>query len=278
MSQHVITTSQLRREYKTYKKPDGIWNSIQGLWNRQHLIKEALKPCSVDIPKGQIIGLVGSNGAGKTTLLKLLSGLIHPTSGEAKVLGFTPWKRERDFLMQISLLLGQKAQLWWDLPASDSFRLLTEIYELEPQGARARWLFLAEKLRCLDQLDIQLRRLSLGERMKMELIGSLLHQPKVLFLDEPTIGLDVVAQETIREFLAEYVKEFEPTIILTSHYMDDISQLADRLLLISQGEIVFDGQVEDFVKTRAGSKAQGEEDLDFEGVIREFLEEEYRRR
>lgn len=277
MSRIVIRTDQLSREFKTYKKPDGIWNSIQGLWNRQHLIKQALRPCTLEIQKGQIIGLVGSNGAGKTTLLKLLSGLIHPSSGEAEVLGFVPWKRKPEFLRQISLLLGQKAQLWWDLPASDSFRLLTEIYELDPKEARGRWRFLADRLRCTNQLDIQLRRLSLGERMKMEIIGSLLHQPKILFLDEPTIGLDVVAQETIREFLAEYVREFEPTIILTSHYMDDISQLADRLLLISQGQIVFDGQVEDFVKSRAGSRAQGEEDLDFEGVIREFLAEEYSR-
>lgn len=277
MSQFVIKTHQLSREYKTYKKPDGIWNSIQGLWNRQHLVRHALKPCTLEIAKGQIIGLVGSNGAGKTTLLKLLSGLIHPSSGEAEVLGHIPWKRKPEFLMQISLLLGQKAQLWWDLPASDSFRLLTEIYELNPKEARSRWIYLAERLRCKEQLNIQLRRLSLGERMKMEIIGSLLHQPKVLFLDEPTIGLDVVAQETIREFLVEYVKEFEPTIILTSHYMDDISQLADRLLLISQGEIVYDGEVDDFVKTRAGSKAQGEEDLNFEDVIREFLAEEYSR-
>lgn len=277
MSKPVIKTYELSREFKSYKKPDGIWNSIQGLWNRQHIIKQALKPCTLEIDKGQIIGLVGSNGAGKTTLLKLLSGLIHPTSGEAQVLGHVPWKRKPEFLKQISLLLGQKAQLWWDLPASDSFRLLTEIYELDHQEARGRWRFLAERLRCQNQLDIQLRRLSLGERMKMEIIGSLLHQPKVLFLDEPTIGLDVVAQETIREFLVEYVKEFEPTIILTSHYMDDISQLADRLLLISQGAIVFDGEVEDFVKTRAGSKAQGEESLDFEYVIREFLAEEYSR-
>ena len=242
------------------------------------MIRHALKPCNLEIEAGQIIGLVGSNGAGKTTLLKLLSGLIHPSSGAAEVLGFTPWKREPAFLKQISLLLGQKAQLWWDLPAADSFRLLTEIYELEPEESRRRWRQLAQRLRCEEQLNIQLRRLSLGERMKMEIIGSLLHHPKILFLDEPTIGLDVVAQETIREFLGEYVREFRPTIILTSHYMDDISQLADRLLLISRGEIVFDGAVEEFVESRAGLRAQGEEDLDFEEIIREFLEEESRRR
>lgn len=276
MTNIVIQTSDLSKEFKTYIKPDGVLNSLKGFWSRQHLTRYALKPCTLNIEKGQIIGLVGSNGAGKTTLLKLLSGLIHPSSGEAQVLGHVPWKRNPQFLSQISLLLGQKAQLWWDLPASDSFGLLTEIYELDPKEARMRWTELAEKLRCKEQLNIQLRRLSLGERMKMEIIGSLLHRPKVLFLDEPTIGLDVVAQETIREFLMSYVKEFEPTIILTSHYMDDISQLADRLLLMSQGQIVFDGQVNEFVRSRAGARAAGEEDLDFEAVIREFLAEEHR--
>lgn len=277
MTDVVIRTSELSKNFKTYIKPDGILNSMKGFFNRQHLTRYALKSCTLEIEKGQIIGLVGSNGAGKTTLLKLLSGLIHPSSGEAQVLGHVPWKRSPQFLSQISLLLGQKAQLWWDLPASDSYGLLTEIYELDPIEARARWLSLAERLRCREQLDIQLRRLSLGERMKMEIIGSLLHRPKVLFLDEPTIGLDVVAQETIREFLVSYVKEFEPTIILTSHYMDDISQLADRLLLMSQGQIVFDGHVDEFVQSRVGSKVAGEEDLDFEAVIREFLAEEHRR-
>lgn len=278
MSKIVISARGLHREFKTYKKPDGLWNSVKGFWARQHIVKQALCPTDLDIVGGQIIGLVGSNGAGKTTLLKLLSGLIHPTSGTAQVLGETPWKRKAHFLKRISLLLGQKAQLWWDLPAGDSFRLLAEIYDIPLNEARERWMILAKRLRCVDQLEVQLRRLSLGERMKMEIIGSLLHRPEVLFLDEPTIGLDVVAQETIREFLIEYVEEFSPTIILTSHYMDDISQLADRLLLISQGRIVYDGGVEDFVKSRAGLKAQEEEDLDFEEVIRQFLEEEHRLR
>ncbi|HAG90722.1 MAG TPA: daunorubicin ABC transporter ATP-binding protein [Bdellovibrionales bacterium] len=274
----VIQTHSLCRDYKTYKKPSGILNSIKGFWNRDYLTRHALRPCNLSIGRGQIIGLVGANGAGKTTLLKLLSGLIHPTSGTAEVLGHVPWQRKPEFLTKISLLLGQKSQLWWDLPSADSFSLLAEIYELDPVKAKERWIALAKRLRCEDQLDIQLRRLSLGERMKMEIIGSLLHEPQLLFLDEPTIGLDVVAQETIRDFLDEYVKESQPTIILTSHYMDDIFELADRLLLMSQGSIVFDGEVDDFVQSRAAQRAQGEEDLDFEGVIREFLEEEQSRR
>lgn len=242
-----IETTDLSRSYETYSKAEGLWKSIEGLWARETIQKVALHPTTLRIESGQIIGLVGSNGAGKTTLLKLLSGLIHPTGGSAKVLGFEPSSRQSDFLRRISILLGQKNQLWWDLPAADSYDLLSKIYELEPIAAKKRVNDLAEMLGCTSQLNVQLRRLSLGERMKMEIIGALLHEPEVLFLDEPTIGLDIISQTTIREFLAKYVKERRPTVILTSHYMDDISLLADRLLLISQGRIVFDGAVKDFM-------------------------------
>lgn len=248
-----VQTRELNRSYQTYKKPEGLWNSIRGFWSRQYEQKIALAPTSLSIEEGQIVGLVGANGAGKTTLLKLLSGLIHPTSGEAKVLGFTPWERKNDFLRQISVLLGQKNQLWWDIPPADSFELLARIYNIDSYEAKSRVGELAELLRCQDQLNVQLRRLSLGERMKMEIIGSLLHRPRVLFLDEPTIGLDIVAQNTIRDFLAAYVEKFRPTILLTSHYMDDISKLADRLLLISAGQIVYDGTVAGFM-SRAETK------------------------
>ena len=179
-------------------------------------------------------------------MLKLLSGLIHPSEGRATVLGYEPTSRDPDFLKRISILLGQKNQLWWDLPAADSYDLLARIYEIDRAVARERVRELASILQCTDQLQTQLRRLSLGERMKMEIIGALLHQPEVLFLDEPTIGLDIIAQTTIREFLAKYVEDRKPTVILTSHYMDDISLLADRLLLISQGRIVYDGSVNEF--------------------------------
>ena len=241
-----IETLNLTRTYETYQKPAGVLKSIEGLWARKTELKVALHPTSVRIESGQIVGLVGSNGAGKTTLLKLLSGLIHPTGGEATVLGYRPTSRDPDFLKRISILLGQKNQLWWDLPPSDSYDLLARIYEIDRSKARDRVRELASILDCTDQLHTQLRRLSLGERMKMEIIGSLLHQPEVLFLDEPTIGLDIIAQTTIREFLAKYVAERKPTVILTSHYMDDISLLADRLLLISQGNIVYDGSVKEF--------------------------------
>jgi len=249
MSDIVIETRGLMRSYQTYKKSEGVLNSVKGFFNRQHEEKIALHPTDLRIEGGQIIGLVGGNGAGKTTLLKLLCGLISPSAGEARVLGFDPSKRQAAYLRQVSILLGQKNQLWWDLPAADSFELLSRIYDLDRDEAKKRVANLAEILQCSELLHVQLRRLSLGERMKMEIIGSLLHKPRVLFLDEPTIGLDIVAQTNIREFLAEYVERERPTVILTSHYMDDISKLSDRLLLISKGNIVYDGTVPDFIGT-----------------------------
>lgn len=243
-----IETSDLSRTYQTYKKSEGLIHSIKGLWNREYESKTALQSTSLQIESGQIVGLVGANGAGKTTLIKMLCGLIHPSSGKARVLGYEPFRRQNEFLKRISVLLGQKNQLWWDLPPVDSFHLLGKIYEIPKDELLRRFMHLAEILNCKDQLKTQLRRLSLGERMKMEIIGSLLHRPEVLFLDEPTIGLDIVAQSTIREFLKEYVLEFKPTIILTSHYMDDISKLAHRLLLISSGQMVYDGTVQEFTQ------------------------------
>ena len=241
-----IETIGLSRTYKTYSKPEGILNSLKGFWQREYVYKEALKATDLKIQHGQIVGLVGANGAGKTTLLKLLSGLIFPSAGQAKVLGHDPWERNSDFLRRISILLGQKNQLWWDLPPMDSFRLLTRIYDVDAVEASRRIEQLAEVLGCKALLQTQLRRLSLGERMKMEIIGALLHKPQVLFLDEPTIGLDVMAQASIREFLNHYVSEEKPTVVLTSHYMDDITHLADRLVLLSRGKIVYDGSVDGF--------------------------------
>lgn len=247
-SNHVaITTSELSRVFQTYKKTQGLKASLSGFFNRQYEYKQALKPTTLEIKRGTIVGLVGANGAGKTTLLKLLSGLVHPSSGGAKVLGFDPWQRQESFLRRMGILLGQKNQLWWDISPSDSFALLGRIYDIPRNIVTERVMELATKLQCTEQLNVQLRRLSLGERMKMEIIGALLHRPEILFLDEPTIGLDIVAQNTIREFLTDYARIEKPTIILTSHYMDDIAHLADRLLLISHGSIVYDGTVKGFM-------------------------------
>lgn len=271
----VIETTELTRIYKSYQKPEGFMNSLKGFFNRQYQEKVALDKTTLQIESGQIVGLVGANGAGKTTLLKMLSGLVTPTGGDAQVLGYRPWERKNEFLRQISILLGQKNQLWWDISPADSYALLARIYDLDPTAARKRVAHLAEMLQCSHVLHTQLRRLSLGERMKMEIIGALLHEPQILFLDEPTIGLDIVAQETIREFLDQYVKEKAPTIILTSHYMDDIAQLADKLLLISKGNIVYQGTVDEFVAKSNKEQAENEE-VDFEEVIRRFLETESR--
>lgn len=254
MNEIVITTNQLARSYRTFRKETGLLASLKGLFTRTSAVKHALLPIDLKITRGQIVGLVGSNGAGKTTLLKLLSGLIFPTSGTASVLGFTPWERPNAFLRQISLLLGQKNQLWWDIPANDSFQLLIAIYDLDKATTLKRVDELASRLDCRHVLQVPLRRLSLGERMKMELIGCLLHSPKILFLDEPTIGLDVVAQTNIRQFILEELKGTDVTIILTSHYMDDIALLADRLLLMSHGAIAYDGTVDHFMSLTPSTK------------------------
>ncbi|OFZ31543.1 MAG: daunorubicin ABC transporter ATP-binding protein [Bdellovibrionales bacterium RIFCSPHIGHO2_01_FULL_40_29] len=246
---YAIETNDLGRTYKTYSKKEGLLNSFKGFYSREYTEKIALKGATLQLEAGKIVGLVGANGAGKTTLLKILSGLIYPTSGTATVLGFEPWRRQNEFLKQISILLGQKNQLWWDITPRDSYSLLGKIYDLDLNKSRARVNELAHLLKCTHVLDTQLRRLSLGERMKMEIIGSLLHSPKVLFLDEPTIGLDIVAQAAIRDFLQVYVQEYKPAIILTSHYMDDIAQLADQLLLMSQGQLVYNGTVDEFMQT-----------------------------
>lgn len=271
----VIETKDLSREYKTYQKPEGLRNSFRGILKREYTSKIALNKTNLQIESGKIIGLVGANGAGKTTLLKMLSGLVSPSSGDALVLGYRPWERKYEFLRQISILLGQKNQLWWDISPVDSYALLARIYDLDITATRKRVQDLAEMLHCSHVLTTQLRRLSLGERMKMEIIGALLHEPRILFLDEPTIGLDIVAQENIRNFLSAYVKEKEPTVILTSHYMDDIATLADRLLLISKGNIVYQGTVDEFV-TNSNAELAQDEKVDFEEVIRRFLETESR--
>ncbi len=269
MREIAIRTKALERVYQTYEKPEGLWNSIKGIWERKYISKPALLPTDLEIHRGQIVGLVGANGAGKTTLLKILSGLIYPSGGEATVLGYEPWKRESAFLRRISILLGQKNQLWWDIPAADSYQLLARIYDLDLAKTQKKVQELAELLDCKHGLNFQLRRLSLGERMKMEIIGSLLHDPEVLFLDEPTIGLDVVAQTTIRTFLSTYVREKNPTVILTSHYMDDIAKLADRLLLISKGSFVYDGTVDAFM---AKSERSQKISVRFEGPLTQGLQ------
>jgi ABC-2 type transport system ATP-binding protein len=221
---------------------------------RKYLYTEAVKGISFSIRAGEFVGYIGPNGAGKTTTLKLLSGLLYPTDGEASVLGFIPWERKDDFRRRIAFVMGQKTQLWWDLPAIESFSLNKEIYEIPKKVFDGRVDYLTSLLSVRELLNIPVRNLSLGERMKFELIGSLLHHPDVLFLDEPTIGLDVISQKKIRDFLKEYNRTQKTTIILTSHYMRDVEELCKRVILINEGNIVFDGALTALTQTYTQNK------------------------
>jgi ABC-2 type transport system ATP-binding protein len=240
----IISVQNVRRSFRSTKKGEGLKGSLGLLFNPQYQEHEAVKGVSFELEAGSFTGLIGANGAGKTTLLKILSGLIPPSSGQARVLGFEPSKRPTEFRRQISLVMGQKAQLWWDLPALDAFDLLRAIYEVPMKTYRERLENLTELLDVKKHLNTQIRRLSLGERMKMELIGALLHWPSVIFLDEPTIGLDVLAAHKLREFLRVFNQREKATIILTSHNMDDIEKLCSRVLIMRSGELIYDGKPE----------------------------------
>lgn len=237
----IIEVKNLSKTYEYYKKQAGLWNSVKSLFHREKLFTQAVKKVNFKIAEGELVGFLGPNGAGKTTTLKMLSGILFPTSGDAKVLGYTPWKRQKEFQKQFALVMGQKNQLWWDLPAMETFILNKEIYEVPEAQFKKTLDELTELLDIKHILDVQVRKLSLGERMKCELAAALLHSPKVLFLDEPTIGLDVVSQNNIREFLKKYNKEKKTTIILTSHYMEDVEALCDRVVIINHGIIGYDG-------------------------------------
>lgn len=237
----MIQVKNLKKTFVSHVKEPGLKGSLKALFKREIRQKDALKSVNLEIQQGEIIGLIGANGAGKTTLMKMLSGIVHPTSGEATVLGFVPWERSNEYRKQISLIMGQKNQVWWDLPAMDSFILLKEIYQIPEAQYKYNVEFLAETLMVKDHLRTQVRKLSLGERMKVELMAALLHNPKVIFLDEPTIGLDISAQKAVRGFLKQYQQEYKPITILTSHYMEDIKELCPRVVIIKEGEFVYDG-------------------------------------
>lgn len=250
----MIEVQNLSKSFRVHKKDPGLMASVRGLFVRKWEDKHALKGVSMRVAPGEIVGLIGANGAGKTTLVKILSGIIHPTGGTATVLGHEPWKREMPFRREVALIMGQKAQLWWDLPAADCFILLQEIYRIPDARFRETLAHLAKTLGVENQLNTQIRRLSLGERMKMELIAALLHEPKVVFLDEPTIGLDLNAQKAMREFILEYRARHKPAMILTSHYMEDIEALCERIVIIREGEFVYDGPLARIRSQVAGHK------------------------
>ena len=281
-----IEISGLTKAFRTHKKHPGISGAVKGLFHRQYEQTLAVNEVSFKIEPGELVGFLGPNGAGKTTTLKMLAGLLYPTSGSAKILGHTPWERHDDYRRQFALVLGQKNQLWWDLPARESLELNAKIYDIPKDRFEHTVGEMTILLGVKDKLNVNVRELSLGERMKMELIASLLHQPKILFLDEPTIGLDVTSQKTVRDFIRRHNAEQKTTIILlrnktrkslifkesrhscffrhcpaseavgllTSHYMADIQELCERVIIIDHGKIFFDGKLSDIVDRFADFK------------------------
>jgi ABC-2 type transport system ATP-binding protein len=250
----IISVQHLTKYYQVHKKEPGLWGSVKSLVAREYEDVKAVDGISFSINEGELVGFIGPNGAGKTTTLKVLSGLLYPTDGEVSVLGFTPYDRKPEMQKQFSLVMGQKNQLWWDLPAQETFILNKEIYEVPDELYQKVLSELVAMLEIQDILKVQVRKLSLGQRMKCELVAALLHSPKVLFLDEPTIGLDVVMQKKMRDFIKDYNQRFNSTIILTSHYMGDVKELCRRVIIIDKGRIVFDGELADIIEKYADHK------------------------
>jgi ABC-2 type transport system ATP-binding protein len=249
-----IEARELTKIYRTYRKEGGLRGSIKGLVRRRYDETHAAERVSFQIDEGEFVGFLGPNGAGKTTVLKMLSGLLNPTSGDARVLGFVPWERRNEMKRQFSLLMGQKNALWWDLPAQESLELNRANYGIDRDRFEKVVNGLSELLEVQDKMNVMVRELSLGERMKMELISALIHEPRVLFLDEPTIGLDVVSQKRVREFLRIYNEEHRIVTLLTSHYMQDIEELCRRVLIIDHGKIFFDGPLSEIIDRFSGYK------------------------
>ena len=250
----VIETNKLAKSYRVYRKKEGLGASLTGLFRREYRAIEAVRGIDLQVEEGEFVAFLGPNGAGKTTTLKLLSGVITPSGGSARVLGHVPWRRENAYRRRFALVMGQKNQLWWDLPAAESFRLHQEIYCIERDRFLQTRNELCEMLGVAQLLGQPVRELSLGERMRMELIAALLHSPDVLFLDEPTIGLDVVAQHTIQQFLRDYQQRRRVTILLTSHYMKDVVALCRRVVIIAAGQIIYDGSLDGIVSRFSGQK------------------------
>ncbi|MDC0295278.1 ABC transporter ATP-binding protein [bacterium] len=250
----IIEVEQLAKSYRVYKKRDGLKESVRSLFRRQYEDVHAVAGIDLKVEQGEFVAFLGPNGAGKTTTLKLLSGVINPTSGSAKVMGFTPWQRKNEYRRRFALVMGQKNQLWWDLPARDSYRLHQQIYAVPADQFNTTLNELTDLLGVENLLGQPVRELSLGERMKMELIAALLHRPEVLFLDEPTIGLDVIAQHNIQKFLRYYQEKCGMTVLLTSHYMKDIAALCKRVVIIARGEIQYDGSLAGVIDQFSGYK------------------------
>jgi ABC-2 type transport system ATP-binding protein len=250
----IIEVQNLTKTYRVYQKSEGLWAAVRGLFKREYKEVRAVRGINLAIEPGEFVAFLGPNGSGKTTTLKLLSGVITPNSGTAHVRGFVPWERSNEYRRRFALVMGQKNQLWWDLPALESFQLHKQIYRIDPAQYERTLAELTELLDIGKLLKQPVRELSLGERMKMELTAALLHNPEVLFLDEPTIGLDVIAQHNIQQFLKHYQQQRKITIMLTSHYMKDVAALCRRVVIISQGQIKYDGLLTDIVSQFSSQK------------------------
>lgn len=250
----IIEIKNLVKSYRVYQKKEGLGEAVRGLFRREYKTVQAVRDVSLSVEAGEFVAFLGPNGAGKTTTLKLLSGVINPTSGEARVMGFVPWERSLDYRRRFALVMGQKNQLWWDLPAQESFRLHQQIYCINENQFNRTLDELTSLLTVRELLGRPVRELSLGERMKMELIAALLHNPEVLFLDEPTIGLDVVAQHNIQAFLKHYQEERKITVLLTSHYMKDVAALCKRVVVIAQGTVKYDGSLDGIIEAFSSQK------------------------
>ena len=276
----IIEIEGLAKSYRVYQKKEGLAASLKGLFRRRYREVKAVRGIDLQVEAGEFVAFLGPNGAGKTTTLKLLSGVINPTSGMATVMGHVPWKRENNYRRRFALVMGQKNQLWWDLPAQESFRLHQQIYQIPADEFKQNFDELADLLEIQGLVQQPVRELSLGERMKMELVASLLHSPEVLFLDEPTIGLDVIAQHNIQQFLKYYQEQRGITILLTSHYMKDVAALCRRVVIIAQGELKYDGSLTGIIDRFSQHKLvtlQFGDDQPVEGLSRfgEIVSEEY---
>ncbi len=250
----IIDVQELTKSYRVYRKREGLMEGVRGLFHRDYTEVEAVRGINLRVEAGEFVAFLGPNGAGKTTTLKLLSGVINPTGGTATVMGFVPWQRQNEYRRRFALVMGQKNQLWWDLPAQESYRLHQQIYGVPADRFQKTLDELTDLLEVKDLLGQPVRELSLGERMKMELIAALLHSPEVLFLDEPTIGLDVIAQHNIQRFLRFYQEQRKITILLTSHYMKDVAALCKRVVIVAGGLVQYDGSLAGIIDKFSGKK------------------------
>lgn len=249
-----IEVNHITKTYQVAKKKSGLKESIKSFFKREYKIIEAVKDISFSIEKGEIVGYIGPNGAGKSTTIKMLSGILTPDSGKCKIAQITPWKNRKEYVKKIGVVFGQRSQLWWDIPAEDTFDLLKDIYDIEEERYQKTKEELVAKLNLKDIINVPVRQLSLGQRMRCEIAASLLHEPEILFLDEPTIGLDAISKQLVRDFIKRINKEKNTTVILTTHDMSDIEALAKRIILIGKGQVLYDGSLQKLKRVYANKK------------------------